>query len=284
MSDYLVHGKKGNGKSLVCVGRIADALRAGKPCATNLDLNLDKMTKLTDQGARCFRLPDRPTVDDMNMLGRGSDSVDESTYGVIVLDEMATWMNTRNFQDKGRQALLDWFVHSRKLGWDVYFICQSPEQIDKQVRNALAELSVSCKRLDKIRVPFIGVFTKHCFGFELRPPKIHVATVRYGMDQNAVVSDRWTYRGRNLYQAYDTQQIFRENYPHGLFMNLPAWHQTGRYQDVQLTLKQRIKAFFSPRPRLVPLKPRLPLVALLRSLPPDERIVHFRKMQQNGLI
>lgn len=282
MSDYLVHGKKGNGKSLVCVGRLRDAIQAGKPVATNLDIRLDKLTKLSDKTARSFRLPDRPSIADMEMIGRGSDSVDESTFGVIVLDEMATWMNTRNFQDKGRQALLDWFVHSRKLGWDVYFICQSPEQIDKQVRNALSELSVSCKRLDKIRIPFIGSITKNFLGFEIRPPKIHVATVRYGMDQNAVVSDRWTYRGRDLYKAYDTNQVFKGDYAHGLFMNLPAWHQTGRYETVTLTLWQRVKAFFADRPRSVPLKPKMALVKLLMALPEPDRIRHWKRLNEQG--
>jgi len=282
MSDYLIHGKKGNGKSLICVGRMRDALRAGKPCATNLDLNLDKMMPLSDRSARCFRLPDRPTIADMESIGFGSDSVDESTYGVIVLDEMATWMNTRNFQDKGRQALLDWFVHSRKLGWDVYFICQSPEQIDKQVRNALSELSVSCKRLDKIRVPFVGVISKNLFGFELRPPKIHLATVRYGMDRESPVSDRWTYRGHDLYPAYDTRQVFKENYPRGLFMNLPAWHQTGRYTTVQLTFFQRVRAFFGALPRLVPLKPKTSLVGRLMGLPEGERIKHWKRFDVAG--
>ena len=131
MADYLIHGKKGNGKSLVVVGRIRDALFAGKKVATNLDLNLEHLLPPGHRHVECYRLPDRPTVDDMKAIGYGSSNIDESTYGLVVLDEMASWMNARSWADKSRQALLDWFVHSRKLGWDTYFICQNPAQIDK---------------------------------------------------------------------------------------------------------------------------------------------------------
>jgi len=285
MSDYLVHGKKGNGKSLVVVGRIRDALAAGKKVATNLDLKLEHLLPLGCRRVMCYRLPDRPSIEDMQAIGEGSPDVDEDTYGLIVLDEMATWMNARTFADKGRQALLDWFVHSRKLGWDVYFICQSPAQIDKQVRESLVELSVSCKRLDKIRIPFLGSISKHLLGIEIRPPKIHVATIRYGMGNEAVVNDRWTYTGRSLYHGYDTRQIFKDNYSDGLFSYLSPWHIKGYAENIPLRLSQRVKAFFTPLPRRVAtVKPLNRYAALIMRLPVDQRIAHFQKFQAAGVL
>lgn len=282
MSDYLVHGKKGNGKSLVVVGRIKDALLAGKKVATNLNLNLEFLLPLGQRNVQCYRLPDRPSYDDMKALGCGSEQINEDTYGLIVLDEMATWMNARSWADKERQKLLDWFVHSRKLGWDTYFICQNPAQIDKQVRESLVELSVSCKRLDKIRVPFLGSITKNLFGIELRPPKIHVATVRYGLAHDAPVNDRWTYRGHDLYKGYDTRQVFREDYPEGLFSYLSPWHIKGRYENIPLRPSERLRAWFSPPPAKRTPKPPTPLVALLMKLPPDERIKHFNRLNERA--
>jgi len=284
MADYLVHGKKGNGKSLVVVGRIRDALLAGKKVATNLNLHLENLLPPGQKNVQCYRLPDRPNIADMQAIGFGSTEIDESTYGLIVLDEMATWMNARQWGDKDRQKLLDWFVHSRKLGWDVYFICQSPAQIDKQARESLLELSVSCKRLDRIRVPFIGTLTKHLFGFELRPPKIHVATVRYGMDRDALLHDRWTYRGHDLYAGYDTRQVFKDDYSDGLYSYLSPWHVKGRYMPkVPLSFFQWISQLFSkPEKMPVQLKPKHRLANLLSRLPDAERIKHFRRLDALG--
>jgi hypothetical protein len=287
MADYIVHGKKGNGKSLVCVGRIRDALERGLPVATNLDLRLEHMLSWRQKNVRCYRLPDRPSVDDLNALGLGSESVDESTYGLIVLDEMATWLNARTFADKGRQALLDWFTHSRKKGWETYFICQNPNQIDKQVREALVELSVSCRRADRMRIPVIGWLSKALlFGHELRFPKVHIASVRYGLEKDAVVSDRWTYRGTDLYRAYDTRQVFKADYSDGLYSYLSPWHIKGRYLPPNWW--DKLRAFClglvgrggPVRSRV--LKPKMVLVARLGRLSPDEAVRHWRRLDALG--
>ncbi|MEO7493902.1 MAG: zonular occludens toxin domain-containing protein [Massilia sp.] len=287
MADYIIHGKKGNGKSLVVVGRIRDALLAGKVVATNLNLVLENLLPHGTRTVRCFRLPDRPTIDDLIALGRGSDSVDESTYGLIALDECASMLNARAFNDKGRSAMLDWFVHSRKLGWDSYFICQNPVQIDKQVRESLVELSVSCKRMDRVRIPFLGSFTKNILGFEIRPPKLHVATVRYGSGNDAVISDRWVYTGTHLYAGYDTRQVFSESYSHGLFSLLSPWHVVGRLSEPHLRPSQRlarwVRSFFAPSSTRQE-RPKALLVELLARLPADERIGHWRRLSALGAI
>lgn len=290
MSDYIVHGKKGNGKSLVVVGRMRDALLARKPVATNLDLELHHLLPHHRRDVLVYRLPDKPTIDDLEAIGFGSPDVDESTYGIVALDECAAMLNARSFGDKARQALLDWFVHSRKLGWDTYFICQNPVQIDKQVRESLVELSVSCKRMDRVRIPFIGVLTKHLLGFELRPPKFHVATVRYGVSHDAMVSDRWTYTGKDLYRGYNTRQVFRDNYADGIYCLLTPWHTHGRFEPATLRLSQRVLAFlrrlrasFAAAPRPEPKRP-LPLVAKIASLPPDQRMKHLKRLQAAGAL
>lgn len=284
MSDYLVTGKKGNGKSLVCVGLIRDALAKGLRVATNLDIYAEHLLPLGTRKMDLIRLPDRPSVDDMHALGKGAAKLDESKYGLIVLDEMATWMNARSWNDKGRQDLLDWFVHSRKQRWHTYFICQGIDQIDKQIRGSLMDHHVICRRLDKMRIPFLGVITKNLLGFELRPPKVHVAKVRFGMDHNAMVTDTWTYRGTGLYKAYDTEQVFRDDYPHGMQCMLPPWHIEGFKHKIPLRPSERIRAFFTPLRRNVKPKPKLPLVAKLMELPADERIAHWRRLSAGGAV
>lgn len=245
MTIYLVTGKLGAGKTLASVGRIRDALFAGRKIATNLDLHLDKLLPIKagrDNLLSCVRLPDKPCVDDLEALGVGNELMDESKNGLIVLDEMAAWINARTWGDKGRQATIDWLLHSRKKGWDVIFIAQHQDQLDKQVRTALVEYLVTCRRLDRLRIPFVGRFIKILTGGLVSGtmPRIHVGTVRYGAEQNALVADRWWYRGADLYAGYDTRQVFRsvENTddghktktpPAGLFTYLPPWHVAGRY-------------------------------------------------------
>lgn len=284
MADYIVTGKKGDGKSLVSVGQIRDFLLDGRRVATNLDLNLENMLPHGTRNVSCIRLPDYPTLEDMEMIGLGCDSVDESRFGLIVLDEMAVWMNAREWADKLRARLLSFFVHSRKLRWHCMFICQGLPQLDKQFRESLADHHVPCRRLDKIRVPFIGPLTKHLLGFELRPPKIHVAKVIYGLNErDAVLSDRWTYRGHDLYNCYDTEQRFSPDYDKGTFSYLPPWHTTGRINGYKLRPSERLKALLFPPPRpSLPSKPQTPLVALISRLPPDQRIAHIRRFALAG--
>lgn len=298
MSDYLITGKKGNGKSLVCVGRMQDALFEGRPVATNLDLYLEHLVKRTNKTARVVRLPDRPTARDLMALGIGNKSLyfdgdvsglephqlsdvrikmkpgyREEDNGIICLDELATWLNSRTFGDKERQPLLDFFVYSRKLGWDTYFIAQAPNQVDKQLRESLAEYQVICRRLDKLKIPVLGI----------KLPRVHIATVKYGHEQDALVAERWVYRGNHLFAAYDTTQRFSPNYPNGPYSLVPPGYFP---EEVKPSPFAKLRAWWNgehcvhnkPRPDVEP----HPLVKLLERLPPDERLKHWQRLDRLG--
>lgn len=278
MADYLVTGKKGNGKSLVVVGRIRDALLKGCPVATNLDLKLENLLPHDRREVRAFRLPDRPTRADLDALGEGNPTLrtvnyDEGQNGLIVLDELATWLNARTFADKERQGLLDWLVHSRKLGWDTYLIAQNPNQIDKQVREALCEYHVICRRMDRLKVPVIG----------LKLPKVHVAFVKFGMERDSITAEKWWYKGRHLYAGYDTTQRFSASYPHGLYSYLPPWHLT-RTQAKPLGLLERLRAAIFAAAEKPALKPKHPHVSLIMRLPPEQRLRHWHRLHNAGLL
>jgi hypothetical protein len=211
MAVYLVTGKLGSGKSLCTVGKIRDYLNQGRMVATNLDIKMEKLVNPWAKNTRVFRLPDKPTVDDLSALPRPYEGkYNEDKMGLIVLDECGTWFNTRNFNDKARKPLIDKLLHIRKLGWDVMFIIQHIEMMDKQVREGLGELIVHCSRTDRLAVPIFGLIAR-IFGFEGRPPKMHMALVKYGTGLHAPVNDRWFYRGADLYDAYDTEQVFGAN-------------------------------------------------------------------------
>ncbi|MCK9283970.1 MAG: hypothetical protein M0P39_06770 [Rhodocyclaceae bacterium] len=285
MADYLVTGKKGNGKTIFAVGVIRDALAAGKRVATNINVHLHVLAR--PQSTRSYiRLPDTPTVEDFEALGRGQDGVVEEDNGIIVLDESSKIFNSRSWGDKSRQPILDWLVHSRKYGWDVYMIAQGQEQLDKQLRTALLEYWVVVKRTDKWPIPLITPLSKLFIQGGLRMPKYHFGTVRHGFDRDALVVDRKWYKGVDLYAAYDTQQIFLDrDHPQasGLHTVLSHWHTHGRYLPHIPTFLEKLRAWWDgahlPKPSP---KPKHRLADLLAKLPPDQAVKHWRRLDSLG--
>jgi len=289
MPIYVVTGKLGNGKTLLAVRKIQEALQAGRKVATNLDLRLEKMLPDSDRFASVLRIPDKPTAADLNSIGKGCDAVDESRYGLLVLDELAVWLNARSWNDKERQGVIDWLVHSRKMRWEVIFIVQNLNQLDKQVREALTEYLVTCKRLDRVRVPFFGWIGQLLTlgAWNGRVGRLHLGVVVYAAGsqqlQSALVTDRWIYRGTGLFAAYDTEQVFRDDYPHGVFTYLPPWHMVGRYRhDVSLWQRLRVVLGLDTPRRSLPAKP--PRLSPLLRLPPDLRWLAARRLVSRGLL
>lgn len=229
MAVYVVTGKLGGGKSLISVSKIREKLLQGCPVATNLDLKLHKLLPADHRNARVIRIPDQPSADDLRALGSGNTTYDEEKNGLLVLDECGTWFNARNWNDKARKGVNDWFLHARKLGWDVLLIVQDVEILDSQARRAIAEHTVFCKRLDRLHIPFFGSIYKLLVGEPLRLPRVHIGKVIYGTSETGPMSDRWVYRGSQLFSAYDTKQAFLDDYPHGVHSLLPPWHYYGRY-------------------------------------------------------
>jgi len=243
MPVYLVTGKLGSGKTLACVSKIQMYLNRGAKVATNLDLNMDKLVSKWNKTSVVYRLPDKPVVDDLNALPQAYEGdYDESKSGALVLDECGTWFNTRGFNDKSRQPLINKLLHIRKLGWDVFFIVQHIEMIDKQIREGLGEHVVTCMRADRLPIPGIGLFLK-MFSISTRMPKLHIAIVKYGTTHNAPVVDRWVYRGTHLYEAYDTRQVFGAS-DQSINQLLMPYYTHGRYITKAEYAKQQYKAAF----------------------------------------
>jgi hypothetical protein len=234
MAVYLVQGKLGTGKSKFCVWIAKTALYYGRRVAGNLDIHTEILSPKTPRGY--VRLPDKPTGFDLEAMGHGNPgSYDETRNGVLILDELGTWLNSRSFQDKARAELLDWLIHARKHGWDVYLIVQDAVMIDKQVREALVEYTATCMRMDKVKIPGIGWFI-NWIGESFNTlagirkasrwgylPFFHLVVARIGSGAQQVIADRWTYVGTELHAAYDTRQIFRSDYQHGAYSTLPPW-------------------------------------------------------------
>lgn len=240
MAVYIVSGKLGSGKSLCTVGKIQEYLNQQRMVATNLDLYLENLVNPFAKKTRVIRLPDKPVVTDLDMLPRPYEGkYNENKTGLIVLDECGTWFNTRNFRDKDRPEVIDKLLHIRKCGWDVMFIIQHPEMIDKQIRDGIGEHIVSCKRMDRLSLPLITPIFR-LFGIRIKPPKLHLAVVHY---ENVLV-ERWLYHGSDLYNAYDTEQIFGAN-KCGTHSVLPPFYVYGRYtNETQHSLRKLKRTLF----------------------------------------
>lgn len=289
MTDFAVTGKKGSGKGLFCAGLIRDALRDGRRVATNMDIFIDKIFSPYFKGT-LIRLPDCPTVADMEAIGLGNEIIDDSKNGIIVLDESSKFFNARSWGDKERQPLLDWLIHSRKLGWDVYYQMQGLEQVDKQIRSTQVEYHIGVKRTDKwpipILTPLLGLL-----GINLRFPRMHVGVVRHGCDRDSLVVDRKWYRATELYNGYDTRQVFLDrDHPDacGVHTVLSPWHIKGRYLPPPPPAWLRFlygvlgRDWVPQLPQVVQAKPKHPLAATLAKLPPDEAIRHWQALDRLG--
>lgn len=236
--NLFVTGELGSGKTMFAVKLIQEYLRAGRPVVTNLDLYLDEMLA-SDNERTAHRMPDKPTREHFDQLGDAYDvkaGYDENKFGLIVLDECLTWLNSRGWQDKERAKVLDWFLHARKHGWNVAFIMQSADYCDPQLRETLLTYHISCRKMGKYRIPIIGKV------FGLRMPKGTLATITAGYGTNAIDHDKELYRGSDLYAAYKTGQVFESGMElinnnfvdmRAPYSILSAWHLKGRYEIKQ---------------------------------------------------
>lgn len=275
MAVWSVEGKLGTGKTKFCVWRAQAAIREGRRVASNVDLFLEHL--VPERRASYIRIPDKPSASDLEAIGHGNpESYNEDMNGVLILDELGTWLNSRSFGDKDRAGVIDWLIHARKHGWDVYLIVQDSGMIDKQVRESLIEYQCRCIRLDKIKIPVIGsllgIFNKRWRYL----PRMHVTTARVGYGVNAIVAERWMYRGDDLHQAYDTRQVFTDKWPDGCQTVLPDWSRVPAVPWTQRLLDWwRARSAPAQKPTL---KPKLDIVNWVQRLPVDSRIPAMRRI------
>ncbi|HGY2575987.1 TPA: zonular occludens toxin domain-containing protein [Providencia stuartii] len=251
MAVYFVTGKLGSGKTLSAVYKIKDYLMQGRKVATNLNISLTAMFGYHAKNINLVRVPDKPTLLDLESIGRGNTTYDESLNGLLVLDECGTWFNSRSWADKSRQDLISWFAHARKLGWDIIFLVQSLHVVDKQSRLMFAEHVVYCRRTDRLRIPYIHWLLQLVTLGLFQLPKIHMAIVKYGDSPTSLVVDRWLYQGAPLYAAYDTKQQFSDFYPHGAFCVLPPHYYVLKRAKINVSFFMRLtKIYFKRSKRL----------------------------------
>lgn len=245
MPVHVVTGKLGAGKTLVSVSRIQKYLNENRKVATNLDLKLENLINPYAKKTCVYRLPDIPTVESFKAIGQGYEGKLQGDHknGLVVLDECALWLNSRSWNDKERKKLIDYFVHLRKLRWDLLILIQDENALDKQFRDLYGEHTVFCSRTDRLSIPVIGWLYSTFIGDKMPLPKVHLGSVYYnsgtGMPSHV---QTWMYKGTGLYDAYDTEQAFNTpDSPDGVYSYLPPYTIKGRYVSKGKLLKERLK-------------------------------------------
>ncbi|WP_374089750.1 zonular occludens toxin domain-containing protein [Methylomicrobium lacus] len=208
MPGWIIQGVRGEGKSLCAVGKAKEYLSRGCPVATNLDLYLDKLLYKTNDTV-AYRLPDCPRAFDFHALPPAFDPKykGEDRNGLIILDELALWMNSRKWKDSGRLEIIEWLLISRKLHWDLILLCQDHEIIDNQLKTTCCDYLVQASRTDRRKIPLIAPVLDF-IGVDSFLPKVHIYDVYYGLSGLDAPVDRWKFDGRDLYAGYDTNQLF----------------------------------------------------------------------------
>jgi hypothetical protein len=184
MPGWFISGVRGEGKGLCAVNKIREYGLAGRPIATNMDIFTEHLFP-ADSMAIVYRLPDKPDVDDLRSLPIPYDVAykGEDKNGLLVLDEIGTWLNTRAWSDKSRLPLMSWLFLSRKLHWDLILLAQDPDTVDVQMRNTLCDYWVRSSRADRNSLPFIGNFLRS-IGFTGLMPQSFDYFVYYGFDSS----------------------------------------------------------------------------------------------------
>ena len=194
MPVWAMTGKLRSGKTLMAVARIKEYLDQGRKVATNLDLNLEHLIPIHSKKTICYRLPDHPNVESLNSVGLGydSDEIKGDRYnGLMVIDECASIFNTRSYNAPDRAALIDWFIHVGKRRWDVIFIIQHINAMDKQFREMFCEHIVYCNRFDRLQIPVLSLMSKLAFGEPVTLPKVTRGLVMYGSGMTATKVETW---------------------------------------------------------------------------------------------
>jgi zona occludens toxin len=175
---FLVQGPPGNGKSAYGARAIARALGAGRPVVSNIELRDDFGEFVAKHTAGLSRAKRRRRADQVRRSYFFSRDVDEllnvrlrgrgEGRGLAVLDEAATWLDARKWNQDNRGDVNDWLRKHRHRGFDVLLLVQHIEMLDKQVRH-LPEVVIAMRNAKRFRragipiVPFNFFLAVHCW-------------------------------------------------------------------------------------------------------------------------
>lgn len=233
MAISLVTGPLGSGKSFYGVRKAVDGVESGKVVVTNFRMTPDWTDKVANRHVVRWLIPGRRrklkdrwrrstmVVSDIDTLCRIRLEGEGEGRGVAIIDEAHRFMNARTWKDEDRLQIIEWFTLSRKLGWDVYLICQDEKNIDRQVRD-LFEYHIKLRNLKKMK--FLGI--------PVSPINVFLAIWQWHAAAKAIVKREaytlnWTAK---LYDTFETRAFGIDSDPEDV-IRLPQPPPSGASPD-----------------------------------------------------
>jgi len=220
MTVYATQGGLGAGKGIFAAYIMSLTYNDGDDsirCASNYPFYTEFMGP--DSTKSITVLPFDVRYSDFISLGWGSPESSKDKFGVLILDECANFLNSRDFRHPDRAKVLDWIRHARKWHWDVYLIIQHPDHLDSQVRDLIDNVVV-LNRLDHIRIPFLSTlmdFIKFFKGNGSDKSNVsllpHLVQASYYYKKKGAYDkpiNRISFLAKRYYSFYDTDLIFTD--------------------------------------------------------------------------
>lgn len=201
MTIYLYTGTPGSGKSLHMAKLIYWHVKTGRPVLANFEINEDMFSGKSSSFTYVPFEHMRPETFERYAKWYFGECGNKFGEGKIHLfwDEAQIMLNSRTWREN--QRFIPFFTQHRKLGYDIYLVCQNHEMLDKQVR-ALVEYEVSHRKVNNV-----GLFGKVVSLCALGHPVVCANTSWYG--QRMRLSSEFMLGTAKYYRLYDTFKIFQ---------------------------------------------------------------------------
>lgn len=195
----LLTGTPGSGKSLHMAKEIYWHVRMKRLVVANFEINRDLFK---DASSFLYVPPEKMTPETMELISKEYFSTHDFKEGAISFywDEAQIDLNSRTW--KKNERWIPFFTQHRKLGYNVYMVCQHHEMLDKQVRTII-EYECNHRKVNNV-----GLFGKVVNLIALGHPVVCGVTRWYG--QRMRLSSEFFLGTKKYYRLYDTYKIFQK--------------------------------------------------------------------------
>lgn len=237
---WVVQGTRGGGKGAFGCHMVTQYIESNRRIATNFDLFLEHIPA-KNQHSDITRIPDKPNAQHLYALGQAYDfdrndpsSFDPSKNGLMLIDEISLFLSSK--KNPEYEELNAFFMLSRKMGWNIIFICQNKEQARDEFFKSLCDKLVICRANGLQRIPYLGRLLE-LVGLSAMMPDNHTAYILSGRSELDPVEKEIPYNWRPYRLAYNTYQMFtdQKDYLNGklvdmrtLYTYLPANYLNGQ--------------------------------------------------------